>query len=191
MDSQEKLNKKVKLTKTKARMLLLVIFLIIEIVFLYSLTYWGYHSNRLPYWFDNYIQQYGIWKIYGVKSYGPIKVGDLTLAVDPRIKEVANQTLITQTVKGYVRLVEVQDNKIKKIFLDTNGEDSLDITGDFLVNQIYLKDCSKYGNCSTGFFEEAALEEIKVGDWVEVEWQHFYLEDKTEKVIDKILVTHL
>ncbi|MEA3357014.1 MAG: hypothetical protein U9Q67_01095 [Patescibacteria group bacterium] len=54
---------------------------------LYGLTYWGYHSSRLPYWFDNFVQEYGIWRIYGVKTYGAELFND-NFFIDPRLESI-------------------------------------------------------------------------------------------------------
>lgn len=77
-----------------------IVLIVLQLVGMYLLTYWGYHNSRLPYWMENYIQNTEIWKIYGRKSYGEKNFND-QLWIDPRLDSIRTD-LIAAEVKGFL-----------------------------------------------------------------------------------------
>lgn len=90
-----------------------VFLLFLQTGVLYGITYWGYHSNRTPYWFDNFVQEKGIWKIYGVKEY---KLGLNTEHLVHPKSDIVLKDVYRVIYQGI--FYENVDGKIKMIAMD-------------------------------------------------------------------------
>ena len=113
-----------------------VIILLVQCVLLYGLSYWGYHSSRLPYWFDNFVQNTGIWRIYGTKTYGGTILEE-SLIMDPRLDFVDVNTII-QNIDGYIVGASNIGDGLWEIEVSDNLE-SL-IVDDFVTYQVMITD---------------------------------------------------
>jgi len=73
---------------------------IAQIGLLYAVVSWGYHTSRLPYWFDNIVQSSGAWQLFGPKEYSTV-VGDSDYFLEPKLLGV-NGLEVSRTTDGYV-----------------------------------------------------------------------------------------
>ncbi len=94
--------------------------IVVQLVLLYGLTYWGYHTSRLPYWFDNFVDKTGIWRIYGKKTYGE-NVYSKDLWLDPRL-DMVEEVIVSQEYLGYLN--KIKDNAL---FIASDGPKEIDI----------------------------------------------------------------
>ena len=139
-----------------ANKLILAILIFVQIGLLYGLTYWGYHSSRLPYWFDNFVQGKGIWWIYGKKIYGE-EFFNKNLLVNPDLAFV-KKSLALFKAEGYVVSIEENADNLKLELEKFEGEPSSEEVYPDKVKTICIDDeCGKIN-----------LEDIKQGDWIEI-----------------------
>lgn len=106
-DSSPKNKKNKSLKFRMPRNWIWVVVFVVQLGVLYGLTRWGYHTSRLPYWFDNFVQDTGVWRIYGKKVYGDDVNG--VFWVDPRLNSVSVKNVV-QDFEGRLSRIEVRDD---------------------------------------------------------------------------------
>jgi hypothetical protein len=144
---------------------------------LYGLTYWGYHSSRLPYSFDNFVHRTGLWRMYGAKTYEPVTIGEFVTMVDPRLTSVADETVIRHVVEGAVMEFEKGETSVSDIKVAlAEGEDVV-FRGDYHVENVFVldRDCLEAG--SENIYMPGNLEDLEPGFVVRIEFQRVFGEE--------------
>ncbi|HOU76438.1 MAG TPA: hypothetical protein PK957_04990 [Candidatus Dojkabacteria bacterium] len=141
-DVKEKVKKEVTETKPKKTIripkfwkstLFWVFLLFLQMGILYGISYWGYHNNRTPYWFDNFVQEKGIWKIYGVKV-----INDNFDLRSDLVQRVGNRVLIS----GFVREMYYNDNRELVWRIDIGDGEVVSLSTSANWGKFYINDCS-------------------------------------------------
>lgn len=134
-------------------------FVLILMVFFsgwYVFLNWGYHNSKFSYKFDNFVQENGIWRIFGAKAYE--RTQNLDYAADPRLiwveryyrKNVSNGTIVSISPE--------------------NLEFSIDHHRDGVVSMVVGTDTyiSLIEDGGVRYCPGCTLERLKVGDFVTI-----------------------
>jgi len=84
------------------------VLFVVQVLLVYLLTNWAYHSGRTPSWFDNFVQESGIWKVYGDKLY-EVPFSD-EFWFDPGLDFVEDNVVVVK-YGGYIDNLEIGDKK--------------------------------------------------------------------------------
>lgn len=125
------------------------------ILVMYGLLYWGYHTSRLPYWFDNFVQETGVWRVFGAKSYGFEKLEGVPYLVDPRLALV-NDVSFRIEKSGYIIQ---KDNPFIVVSRMEGTEAGFDLSGEFSMSVDSQRGAPRF--CPT-----CTIDDLYVGDWV-------------------------
>jgi len=120
------------------------------------LLYTGYHSSKLPYWFDNMVQQNGMWKVFGQKEY-LMSTDDDPVWLDARLSMV-EKSEYGRKVEGY--LVNNNGTTVSIGVVDSENVD-IPLRPDV---QIFIKD--KAGQVE--LCKKCEVTDLVIGDWVDV-----------------------
>lgn len=139
-------------TKLFNNKIILIFGIIIQLPLIYGLTYWGYHSSRLPYWFDNFVQRTGIWRIYGEKEYGEEPFENL-FWFDPRL-DIVKDSLILHRYEGYPGKIEQIDGNVKMEVISNQNRD---------IDTVEFSNNDLKSICINRSCEDNGLEDIENG----------------------------
>lgn len=111
--------KKIRIIKFWKYSIFWVILLILQLGLLYGVSYWGYHNSRTPYWFDNWVQKTGVWKMYGkrdvVFNFEDFSLNNEKVALKERVVEKVYFGFTTAVSDEYVEIsYSASDSKMIK-----------------------------------------------------------------------------
>ncbi|MBN2015746.1 hypothetical protein JW766_02845 [Candidatus Dojkabacteria bacterium] len=159
--------------------IILIVFILIQLVLLYGLTYWGYHSSRLPYWFDNFVHETRVWRIYGRKDYSVRPVSPETW-LDPRLGFL-KKSFCVQEINGFLRGKEVVSEEKEYWYIESSDHPEVKIEVNKPVGEVFLKDCRDTEDCSKVQEVSGNIDEVEVGDALIILQEESYEEEHTIK----------
>lgn len=168
-----------RLTSRQSRLsLILSILLILQIVLLYGITRYGYLENKLPYWFDNFVQKYGVWQIYGKKEL-PTETTNVLLPLDLRL-DIVKEARFMIPLKGMLTNVSSNDSGVTDWTIEFPDGTSFRVEDIARIESILKRDCTDPStSCvNVGFAsvsDKGVLDDISmVGNFVLVNLEYKY-----------------
>ncbi|MBN2100332.1 hypothetical protein JW710_00340 [Candidatus Dojkabacteria bacterium] len=163
--------KKAKLLDVFNKPLFWVILIVVNLLVIYLSLLWGYQTSRLSSSFDNFVQESGIWRLFGQKNYN-----EGAFIFDPSLN-ISHHSIKVDAYSGYLNKVNIEGEKIVLILNSQNKED-------FEV-EIPKAEDGKYILCQKNmpFCHEGSVEDLTIGDLVWV----YRVEDIDEKTEDYYL----
>lgn len=147
-----------------------VIVLIVQVLLLYGITWYGYHNSHLPYWFDNVVQSSGLWRIYGKKEYEPTSIEPYEL-VNPKLNNVVKDTYASFVVRGYLVDVEKLDRAVEGLVIDLPESENVTFSGMYTVEAVFKSVCIDEEMCQSPAYLPGSLDDLQIGQLVELHFE--------------------
>ena len=187
--SMQKNENTMKLKVSPRRLLKSTVFwtvlLVVQVIFLYGITWYGYRSSLLPYWFDNAVQSSGMWRIYGVKTY-EMNNGDQASIIDPRIENVVDETVARYSIRGYLSDYYEDEEMMSDIVLEIPNAAPFHLDGEYYVDEVLRNECVGADVCEERVYVQGSLEDVTRDQLVEITFVRSDLE--SEWSIDQLLI---